>query len=534
MRSQSLFTALVFCLVSTFFCSAQDDEKGIFSSIRLNHRINEHGDEFMSMDMSPDRSRIAVGTEKGDVYVWNVAASKLDHEFHEGHPVHQVVFVDDGHIVIAGGDHTGVHNCLFGRLDVANGKFEEWSGAGSESLIYLSFDHETGTIVTANPLGPITAWDVRKASKVASWNTDKPIASLVLAGDSLFVARLNQSIQELSTNDDERLSGDIAKYAVSSPTAKPNVFLASKDGLAGKLTISPDKKILSADVVDGGQEALEFYDVSNGAVLGGIEQPPELNLRWVGDRRALISDNEEPIRFVTLAKDKGIKSEEITKGGGFHGNGNPTGVSGVAVSSDEKRVWITYEKLGSLVEFDLTNKTSKGLIYISPFPYAMDVRESGSNGYLATAGDDKYVRVRDLSDLHMVREIATQYTPQGVALMPDGKTVMYSASSDAIPTDVISVDIQTGNSQKLMTLPAPFARVRKGGDGFLYEVGTVQPPSTADTDKMPKVTTTKLVQATADGMSVREYSRPRGIDQWATSHNAGWMVISDNDHKLSV
>ena len=237
--------------------------------------------------------------------------------------------------------------------------------------------------------------------------------------------------------------------------------------LFGNLKFSPDKQILAANIYEGDAQSIAFFDPVTAKKMASIKGSG--TLKWISNNRLLISDEENPLKFCTINSNGDITTDEISKGGGFHTNGNPIGVSGQAVSADEKHIWQSYEKIGALMEFDLTAKESKALIVLLPNPYAMDVREVNDKvGFIATAGDDKYVRLWNLVDLSLVREIATTDTPQGISLLTDGKRFVYSQSSKEGPTTISIGDILTGSPKVLLKLPKAFVGILTAGQGFVY------------------------------------------------------------------
>lgn len=536
LNSKRIIIAIVIVgLLSVLGLSQDDEEKEMFSQLRHTRRINAHGDEFTTMDMSPDKKRLAIGTEKGDVIIWNIETAKLEKQFHQGHPIHEIIFVGNGSVVVAGGNHTGTHNCLFGKLDIATGRFEEWSGAGADSLMYMSLDETTGILATATVNGYITAWDTANGKRKALWDAKTTVLGLAVSGSSVYVSRSDIDTSR-GLDDDSDVLGEIIILSVDDPKKSTKTFMPKKVGYATRLRFSPDKKMLAANLFQSDGPTIGFFDSVNSKQIASVEG--SLNVRWLGNERVLLSDDEEPLKFCTIGRDGKIMIDEINKGGGFHGSGNPTDVSGQAVSADERFVWHSYKKIGALAQFDLKTKESKLLIALAPFPYAMDVRElNDKTGYVVTAGDDKFVRVWNLSDLSLVREVASDKTPQGVALLADGRVLIYSCSSSDSASDFYAVEISTGRAKRILSLPTPFAKLQKGGDGFIYEIGVLRPKPAGEKDNAldgPKVQTTKLVQASADGTMISEYSFPKGVDMWTTSHNGKWLVVADNESKFTV
>ena len=64
--------------------------------------------------------------------------------------------------------------------------------------------------------------------------------------------------------------------------------------------------------------------------------------------------------------------------------------------------WEVFQLGATLVELDLNKKIFDELYSVTGYLHAMDVREPLN--LIATAGDDKFVRVRKLSDLSLVKE----------------------------------------------------------------------------------------------------------------------------------
>ncbi len=529
-----IIAGVIVGMLSILGIGQADEEKGIFSQLRHTRRINAHGDEFTSMDMSPDKKRLAIGTEKGEVIIWNIENAKIEKQFHQGRPIHEIVFVGNGSVVVAGGNHTGTHNCLFGKQDLATGRFEEWSGAGADSLMYLSLDETTGILVTATLNGYITAWDTANGKRKALWDAKTTVLGLAVAGSSVYVSRSDIDTRR-GLDDDSEVLGEIVILSADDPKKSTKTFMPKKVGYATRLRFSPDKKMLAANLFQSDGPTIGFFDSVTSKQMGSVEG--SLNVKWIGNERVLLSDDEEPLKFCTIGRDGKITTDEINKGGGFHSDGNPIDVSGQAVSADEKFVWHSYKKIGALAQFDLKTKESKLLIVLPPFPYAMDVREYGNGrGHIATVGDDKYARVWNLADFSLVREIKTDATPQGIALLADGKRFIYSASGRMPPTGVFSVDIATGDRKQLLNLDAPFVGVIPAGNDFLYE-GRVKesektPTETAgkkgdETDE-PKYVTNKLILASAEtGKMIREFSFKEAVSKYASSRNANWIAVAD-------
>jgi WD40 repeat protein len=182
------------------------------------------------------------------------------------------------------------------------------------------------------------------------------------------------------------------------------------------------------------------------------------------------------------------------------------------VSEDGNKVWATFQIGGFLTEFDLKTKSGNALISSNSFPYAMDVIESGNgNGFVATGGDDKFVRIWNLADLSLSREFQTNVgIPQGVAFVNDGQEVVFSSSSVEAPTSIFAADVKVGEIKKILNVEQPFVSVRSAGQGFVYNFGN------------------KLVVASAnDGSKISEFEFEEGISKFETSANSKWLTVAD-------
>ena len=400
--------------------------------------------------------------------------------------------------------------------------------------MYLSFDELSHVLAVGTPSVYITAWDASSGKRTALWDTRKTTLGLAVAESSVYVSRSDIDLSK-GLDDDEEVKGEIVRYSTADSKSAPKTFVAKKSGYAMRLRFSPDKKLLAANLFPSEDATIGFFDRVTANQIGSVDG--SLNAKWVSNDRLLISNEEEPLKFCTIKPDGRITTDEINKGGGFHGSGNPVDVSGQAVSADEKFVWQSYKKIGALAEFDLAKKESKLLIVLPPFPYAMDVRElNEKTGYMVTAGDDKFVRIWNLSDLSLVREIQTDSIPQGVAILTDGKRIVYSNSSKESPTDVFAVDIQTGARKKILTLVNPYVGLLAAGSTFVYE-GTNKKKSPekaatndkSDNDAGDKFEKHSLILASADnGSTIREFNFADGIDMWTSSANAQWIAVMDN------
>lgn len=176
--------------------------------------------------------------------------------------------------------------------------------------------------------------------------------------------------------------------------------------------------------------------------------------------------------------------------------------------------WEVFQVGASLVEVDLNKKTFDELYSVNGSLYAIDIREQSD--LLATAGDDGFVRVRKLSDLSLVKEFKVELgVPQGVALMEDGRHVVFSASSEDSATRISVGDLSSAQSRTLFEVPEPFVVVHTAVGGFVYKRGN------------------NLVLAKwTDGATIREYAIEGELDAFAVSANGEWLVAVNKTGSL--
>jgi len=168
----------------------------------------------------------------------------------------------------------------------------------------------------------------------------------------------------------------------------------------------------------------------------------------------------------------------------------------------------------SLVELDLNKKSFDELYSVTGYLYAIDVREQSD--LLATGGDDEFVRVRKLSDLSLVKEFKVEPgVPQGIALMDDGRHVVFSASSDDSATRISVGDLSSGQSRSLFDVPEPFVGVHAAAGSFVYKRGN-----------------NVVLAKWTDGATIREYTIEGGLDGFAVSANGEWLVAVNETGSL--
>lgn len=506
------FLSLVFLITFAVFAEAQDNT---FNSLKAIHRVNVHGDELMAISVSPDEQRIAIGTEKGELIIWNIEQRKIEKRFVQSHPIHAVQFLIDGqNVITAGGNHTGVENCSLGKWNIATGKFQEWRECGKETLFYLSAENENGLVVAANALGYVTVWNAELGKQVAAWHTKKIILGMALLDNTIYISQPSKEIN--SKDESEELSTAIYSLSINSPQKPEQIFAPEKEKrILAEIKISPDKKMLAVNGVEDDDYKLFVFDAAKGSVVSTVKGYGKS--AWTADNRLLVTNGYYPQEIITINPDGKTESEKITDGGRFHQSGTPAEMTGVAISKSNKKVWETFQIGGVLAEDDLEKKTSDILINSRSLPFAMDVIETINNAnYLVTGGDDRFVRVWNLSDLTLLKEFQVENgVPQGVAFINGGKKIVYSVSGTKAPTKIFSADIQTGQTKQILSVNQPFVAVKSAGEGFVYNFGK------------------KMIMASADtGATEKEFEFADEIDKVDTSANAQWLAVADKKGNL--
>lgn len=183
------------------------------------------------------------------------------------------------------------------------------------------------------------------------------------------------------------------------------------------------------------------------------------------------------------------------------------------VSADASKAWEVFQLNAALFELDLNKQTVEERYSVNGLLYAMDVRE-GLN-LIATGGDDKFVRVRKLSDLSLVKEFrVVPGVPQGVALLADGQHVVFSASSKDSATRISVGNLVSGETRHLFDIEEPFVQIRAAVGGFVYNRSD------------------RIVLANGTGATIRELKVDGKLGGFAVSANGEWLVVADENEKL--
>jgi len=220
-------------------------------SFAPKHRVNAHGDEFNSLARTADGRFAIIGTEKGDLLLWNLTSQKIERTLHQPSAVHYVVALSDSrYLVAAGSNHYAPRNSLVRKWNLANGMFEDLPGLPTDSFpTALAFDSKTGLVAVGVSDGTIIVWNSATNKVVANFKTqDVPIA-LALMGRDVYVVGIPQ--ESLRTYQ-EPAENWIVRFNVDNPNQGGSEFLKTPGRLWDAIDSSPDNQLLVASFREQG------------------------------------------------------------------------------------------------------------------------------------------------------------------------------------------------------------------------------------------------------------------------------------------
>ena len=498
----ALSTALLVVASITLQATTLDEDDYRFE---IERRINAHGDEFMALAQTSDGRFLIVGTESGKLIIWSIAERRIVKQLDQGSAVHCVVALNDADtFVAAGGPHSGPTNrTVIHKWRISNGESEEWKGLTGGSVFSLAFDPKSELIVADTITGKLAVWNSSTGALVANRSFGGPASGLAINGKEIY--RTQMSLDD----EEDAKPNSIVRFRIDQPNHHPTQ-LTEQGGVWGPLGISPDRRFLAARLYKD-SVAVVLRDLATGKEIGTFEAQ---NFAWSGDGSVVLFDDEVATTRVTIDAHAHASRTELLKASEWHGGASPATMMGQVVSLDGSMVWEVFQLGASLVELNLNKKSFDELYSIRGYLYALDVREQLN--LLATGGDDGFVRVRKLSDLSLVKEFkAEPGVPQGVALMEDGRHVVFSASDRESPTRISVGDLSSGQSRTLLEVPEPFVGVHAAVGGFVYKYGN------------------KLVLAKwTTGETIREYAVEGELEGFAVSANGEWLVAVNDANTL--
>ena len=476
---------------------------------RPERRINAHGDEFMAIALTNDGQRLIVGTESGTLLVWGIRERRILKQLNQGSPVHCVVTLENSDtFVAAGGPHTGgTHSGVIRKWHISSGKYEDWQTPAKSSFLTLVPDSENGLLAGACANGELGLWNSRTGELLSKTKVDGIIVGLAITGREIYLTSLTRDDIE----GDEPSPNSVLRYSVDKLNQEPSDF-TKNDGTTiwSNLELSDSGQFLAARA-SGANRRIVLFDVAGGKELASFDAQ---FAAWTRNGDLILFDREVAIARITFDSSGRVSRSDLLKTATWHASGTPTNMTGQVISPDGAKTWQIFQVGAALVESDLITKKFDLLHDLRGYIYAVDVRER--LGFIATGGDDEFVRVRKLSDLSLVSEFHVKPgVPQGVALLDDGRHIVFSASTRDTPTSVSIGDLVSGNVRTLFEVHEPFVRVVGAAGGFIYNKSN------------------KLVLASGTtGATVREFRVEPALEQYEVSENGEWLVAANEDGQL--
>jgi len=474
----------------------------------VERRLNAHGDEFMALAQTTDGRYLIVGAESGKLIIWSLAERRIVKQLDQGSAVHSIVALNDPDtFVAAGGPHGGpINRAVIRKWHIGTGESEEWKGMTDGSILLLAFDPKSELVVADTFSGKLAVWNSSNGALVTKRSFDGPATGLAISGKEIYRTQMSLA------DDEEDKPNAIVRFRVDQPNRQPvQVTKEGEGGVWGALDISPDRRFLTARLYKDSKLTVVLRDLATQKMIATFEAQ---NFAWATNGSLVLFDREVANARVSIDGKGRVTRTELLKGAEWHGAGSPANMTAQVVSADGLMAWEVFQLGATLVELDLNKKTFDELHSVRGYLYALDVREPLN--LFGTGGDDGFVRVRKLSDLSLVKEFkAEPGVPQGVALMEDGRHVVFSASSRETPTRISVGDLSTGESRKLFEAPEPFVGVHAAAGGFIY-----------------KRANNLVLAKWTDGSTVREFAIEGELGGFAVSANGEWLVAVNEAKSL--
>ncbi len=509
---------LVFLAITTNGQSSPSQEL----HFQPEHRAIAHGNEYNSLALSSDEKRLFVGTEKGDVIVWNISERRIERKLIQGKPVHAVVALTDPKFIVASGEeHLGKNSrTTVRRWNVETGTFEEMPGAGDMPfVIALSVNRSRNLVVAAGVDGKVLVWDAVDRKVVASWETKKIPFAICLIETKVYVSLADR---EQMQTDEFPTEAALVELDVNTPGKAPAVIVKHTRRLWTDFKPSMNDKSFVASNSSGNSGQLTMFDTVKGKVAVEFDGS---SASWINDMTLLTYEGLNPGKIVQVSGDMTVKvRESFEKQRWTLEGGREFELTGQVTGKDGTRSWSIYRKGAGLYEWDLKTKTAKVLMAEHGGVFSLSVLPSA--GILMTGGADGFIRLWSFPDLSLRREfhIAAEGTfVSDAELLPDGKFAVVATMStkwqteSTTSTEVLTVNLETGQSTKLITIGQSFSSIEVIDTDFLYSIGD------------------KIVRAsTATGAKKMEFATDGPIRTFFTSANKKWILAVNFSGSYSV
>lgn len=485
-------------IASQAAASVEDDYR-----FDIERRINAHGDEFMALAQTADGRYLIVGTESGKLIIWGIAERQILKQLDQGSAVHCLAGLNDPDTFIAaGGPHAGKDNRpVLRKWRISTGESEEWKGLQDGSVFSLAFDPASELVAAGTMTGHLAVWN-SSGKIVTKRSFESCISGLAVNKQEIYLTKMGVG------EDIESVKNAILRLLVNEPKRPPTELLKqTEDTLWADLKQSPDARYLAAQFANSNARGVALLDRATGKEISTFKAR---SFAWTRNGQLVLFDDEVATERVSIDARGKVSQSELLKESKWHGDGTPANMTAQVVSADGSMAWEVFQLGATLVELDLNKKSFDEVYSLRGYLYAIDVREPLN--LIATAGDDQFVRVRKSSDLSLVKEFkAGPGVPQGVALMDDGRHLVFSASTDQSPTRISIGDLGSGQSRTLFEVPEPYVGVRAAAGGFIY-----------------KRANSLVLAKWTDGATVREYPVEGDLEAYAISANGEWLIASNN------
>src|SRR5262245_632434 len=342
-----LYSAALILLIAVIYPSeylAQTDDDPSFD-LRLQARINAHGDECMTVALSPDERRLIVGTEKGEIIVWGVPERKIIRKFNQGSPIHKLVLLGDGrHVITGGGAHVGPKRSgVVRRWDLDSGSFQEWSGLERDSVIRLAVDRSAGLVVGAAMDGRIAVWQAETGRLIDSRDLNLVPIGIAIIGNQVYFSGVDREALMASEEREEALVNSIVILDagdLQGPTRE--LVSTQRNCFWGELETSPDRRMIAAPYIDSTKERrVAVFDAADGAERATFDGR---KVSWFGLNGLLIIGFDRPEQMIRFDAVGAGAVRKLPEGGKWHYVGYPAELNDVVASRDASTVWGDFGK----------------------------------------------------------------------------------------------------------------------------------------------------------------------------------------------
>src|SRR5262245_15377448 len=347
------FSAALILFIAVISASenlAQTDDDPSFN-LRIHARINAHGDEYMTVALSPDERRLIIGTEKGEIIVWGVPERKIIRKFNQGSPIHKLVLLGDGrHVVAGGGGHFGPkHFGVVRRWDLDSGRFQEWKGLESDSVWKLAVDRGAGLVAGAAMDGRIAVWQAETGRLIASRDLNLAPIGIAIIGNQIYFSGVGREAFMAIREDEDAMVNSIVILDAGDLQAPPRELVSTqRNCIWGELEISPDRRMIAGTYLDAEKERrsekerrVAVFDAADGAERATFDGR---KASWFGLNDLLIIGFDRPEQMVRFDAVGAGAVRKLPEGGKWHYVGYPAELNEAVASRDGSTVWGVFGK----------------------------------------------------------------------------------------------------------------------------------------------------------------------------------------------